>query len=149
MNTNELKPSEILREEDWCKGSYAKNAIGEECSQYSPFAVAFCILGAIYKSFNNNYGPNIDLFSRILVKICEQFYELKKLINDKSFIIGTNEFYISNKKEAIYLLEKAEIIYENTLKGTKFPENKEQVFEMIEGLDYSKIVERMESKIFV
>ena len=78
----------------WCQGSVARTKTGKACSIHSRNATAWCLLGAVCKSYSG--------YERCVIE--ERVYEL---IIDVS-ISDWNDYPKRTKAEVIAVLKKAE-----------------------------------------
>lgn len=60
-----MKPSELLKQSGWCQHSFARDSGGVGCHEASPIAVAYCIVGAILKIYNNYPDKQTSIFNKV------------------------------------------------------------------------------------
>ena len=100
-----MKPSEILRKYEWCKGELAEDQFGHSVSPWDLDACKFCALGAIERS-DFFGGTNESLFVSLLHET------LHKKRGDSS-IVAFNDRGCKSKEEMISVLEEVERRMEN------------------------------------
>lgn len=63
-----MKPSEYIQK-GWCKGNSAKDATGRGCDANGPFAVQWCLIGAVYAAYPYNSIAHEQIFERLCTKV--------------------------------------------------------------------------------
>lgn len=102
-----MKPSEFLRQNEWCKGSLAKDKNGDCVSLNDPSAVSFCANGVIYKGILKENVGDMENFSQIVRAIIKE--RKGRCLSISSY----NDRFCGSKEELISIFEEAERRIEN------------------------------------
>ena len=95
------KPSQIL-EKGWTREHYAINKFGNEVDVNDPNAVAFCLIGAVSRSYFDGFITGQQKID-ILYNIHDQFGG-----DYRNPVVAINDDLIRNQEHAIEVMRKAE-----------------------------------------
>lgn len=104
-----MKPSEVLKNFGWCRGSFARTIDGLDCSSESEKAVSFCIYGALNRAVLT--GEEQLYCNRVDKKI-------RKKVGGLAY---WNDNICKDKDEVVAILEAAEkeVEDEGNITGTE------------------------------
>lgn len=98
-----MKPSQILRENDWCRGLLARDKNGKKVSFNDTKACSFCLMGALDRSCWDGHKLDYEQMNIYFKKVSDALEKRGYPHN----IPAANDNYVKNKEEAIAILEEA------------------------------------------
>ena len=90
------KPSELLKQKEWCQDVYARDRKGHETTVYSPDACMFCITGAIQFCYPSSIDRRLEAANKLINMLGLEYH---------SHIPQWNDTPGRTKEEVIALLE--------------------------------------------